>query len=242
VNNIDPDNITPLYKQLYNILLQAVKDGTFQPGDKIPSEDKLQEQFNISRVTVRSALQLLVDDEILLKIHGKGTFVADGGFSENPLFGGSFTDTCLRMNVKPSTRIILCAAMPAKVKVAAQLGLDTGEEVIHIQRLRLVDGVACILEHDYFPPAFGFLLKTELENKSLFSILKKKGFNPDYFEDHYEIWYASKKDASLLDCDPGTALLRVDQLIFSGSRIVYYNEQFIRSDRYKYAVHYFAKK
>ncbi|MDR1144048.1 MAG: GntR family transcriptional regulator, partial [Spirochaetaceae bacterium] len=221
MNKIDPSNITPLYKQLYNVLLQAIKDGTFQPGDKIPSEDKLQEQFGISRVTVRNALQLLVDDEVLLRIHGKGTFVADGGFSENPLFGGSFTDTCLRLNVKPSTHIILCTVQPARLKASVKLGLDMGEEIIHIQRLRLVDGIACILEHDYFPRSFGFLLKAELENKSLFSLLKKKGFRPDYFEDYYEIWYAPKKDAALLKCDPGTALLRVDQLIFSGGRKLY---------------------
>jgi GntR family transcriptional regulator len=240
MDKIDPNNATPLYKQLYAIILGFIQDGIFHPGNKIPSEDKLQDQFGISRVTVRKAIQLLVDDKMLLRIHGKGTFVAAGRFPENGLSGGSFTNACLRMNVKPATHIISRTVKPAKRRIAAKLGIKTGEDCIYIQRLRLADGVPCILEKDYCPRSLSFLLDTELENMSIFSLIQEKmGIIPACFEDQFGIGYASKGDAALLGCEPGAALLEIDQFINDNNgKILYYNEQFVRSDRYKYAVRY----
>ncbi|MDR0584783.1 MAG: GntR family transcriptional regulator [Treponema sp.] len=54
MDKIDSKNAVPLYKQLYQVILKAIEDGTFRPGDKIPSEEELQKQFGISRVTVRN--------------------------------------------------------------------------------------------------------------------------------------------------------------------------------------------
>jgi GntR family transcriptional regulator len=240
MDKIDPKNAVPLYKQLYQVLLTAIEDGTFRPGDKIPSEEELQKEFGISRVTVRNGLQLLVDDEFLLKIHGKGTFVADGMFSKQGFSGGSFTDVCLRMNATPATRIINRALRPAQQKIAEKLGIKAGENVIYIQRLRLVNDVPYILERDYCPLSLHFLLDVKLENVSVFSLIRENlKIVPACFEDHFEVGYASKKDAALLKCDPGTALLRIDQLISTrDAKILYYNEQLVCSNRYKYAVRY----
>jgi GntR family transcriptional regulator len=242
MDSIDPNNAQPLYKQLYQVILKAIEDGIYRPGDKIPSEEALQEQFGVSRVTVRGALSLLVDDEILLRIHGKGTFVAEGRFAESVFTGGSFTDTCLRMNAKPETRIVSREIQAAKRKIAEKLEIKPGENIIYIQRLRLVNGVACILEQDYCPLSLDFLLNVELENKSIFGLLRENlGVLPACFEDRYEVWYASKKEAVLLGCDPGYPLLRVDEIItVRGGGVLYYNEQLIRSDRYTYANRYQA--
>jgi GntR family transcriptional regulator len=240
MDKIDPKNAVPLYKQLYQVILKAIEDGTFCPGDKIPSEEELQKQFSISRVTVRNGLQLLVDDEFLLKIHGKGTFVADGMFPKQKFSGGSFTDVCLRMNAKPVTHIIGRALQPVKQRIAEKLGIKTGENIIYIQRLRLVNDVPYILERDYCPLGLNFLLDAKLENASIFNLIRENlGITPACFEDHFEVGYASKKDAALLECDPGTALLRIDQLISTkNTKILYYNEQLVCSNRYKYAVRY----
>jgi GntR family transcriptional regulator len=233
------NSIEPLYRQVYNIILKAIKAGEFHPGDKLPSEDMLQEHFKVSRVTVRTALQLLVDDEVLVKIHGKGTFVAEGRFSENIFSGGSFTDTCLRMNAKPATHIISRKVITAKARIAEKLGTKAGEDIIYIKRLRLVNGTACILEQDYCPMNLRFLLESELENASIFSLIRNKsGMIPEVFEDRFTVWYATKEEAVLLECKPGTALLRVDQLIRAGGSFLYYNEQLIHSDRYTYATRY----
>jgi GntR family transcriptional regulator len=240
MDRIDPKNATPLYKQLYQVILKAIEDGTFAHGDRIPSEEELQKQFGISRVTVRNALQLLVNDEFLIKIHGKGTFVADGMFSKRGFSGGGFTDVCLQMNAKPVTHIIDRTLQAAKQKIAEKLGIKANENIIYIQRLRMVNDVPYILERDYCPLSLNFLLDAQLENASIFGLIQEKlGIVPTCFEDHFEVGYASKKDAALLKCDPGTPLLRIDQFITTkDARILYYNEQLVCSNRYKYAVRY----
>jgi GntR family transcriptional regulator len=240
VGKIDPKSLQPLYKQLYQIIINDINNGVYHPGDKLPSEDALQEKFGVSRVTVRKAIQVLVEDEMLLRIHGKGTFVTEGRFSETIFSGGSFTDTCLRMGVTPKTHVLCREIQRAKQRIAKKLSIETGAEIIYIQRLRQIDGVPCILEQDYFPLTLRFLLDVEIENKSIFGIIKEKiGLLPKIFEDHFEVRYAAKDEAKLLECEPDTALLRVDQMISkNGFGILYYNEQLIRSDRYTYAVRY----
>jgi GntR family transcriptional regulator len=235
------DSAQPLYKQLAQAILNAICTGEYRPGDKLPSEEELQKQFGLSRVTVRNAIQVLVEEEMLLRIHGKGTFVVGGKFSENIFSGGSFTDTCLKMNVKPSTRIITRKIQPAKQKIAAKLGISNREDIIFIQRLRLVDDVVCILEYDYCPGNFRFILDMDMENKSLFSLFREKlDLHPASFDDHFSLHYASKEDAVLLECEQGSALLRVDQIIRTKTTgVLYYNMQLIRSDRYTYAVRWF---
>jgi GntR family transcriptional regulator len=237
---IDLKSLQPLYKQLCQVILNDINNGVYRPGDKLPSEEALQEKFGVSRVTVRNAIQVLVEDEILLRMHGKGTFVTQGRFSETIFSGGSFTEICLSMNVTPSTHVLCRETQPAKQRIAKKLSLEAETEVIHIQRLRRIDGVPCILEHDYFPMTLRFLLDAEIENKSIFGIIKEKiGLLPTVFEDHFEIRYAAKDEADLLECEPETALLRVDQIISKkGAGVLYYNEQLIRSDRYTYAVRY----
>jgi GntR family transcriptional regulator len=240
MTTIDHKNLQPLYKQLYQVILNDIKNGAFHPGDKLPNEDTLQEKFGVSRITVRKALQVLVEDEILIRIQGRGTFVTEGRFSETIFSSGSFTDICLRMNVTPSTHILSRELQEAKQRIAKKLLIEAGEKIIYIQRLRYLDGVPCILEYDYCPMTLSFLLDVEIENKSMFGIIKEKlGLLPAVFEDHFEVHYATKDEAKLLECEAGAALLRVNQIISKkGSGILYYNEQLIRSDRYQYAVRY----
>ena len=78
----------------------------YKPGDKIPSEPQLVNTYNISRVTVRNAIQQLVNDGVLIKKHGKGTFVKSAVYTEGFFSGGSFTETCLQMKATPYTHII----------------------------------------------------------------------------------------------------------------------------------------
>ncbi len=91
-----------LQEQLHDELFEQIQSGKYQPGDRIPSEMQLSQMYDISRVTVRNAIQQLVDEKILVKRHGKGTFVKVAVHTEGVFTGGSFTDTCLRMNATPS--------------------------------------------------------------------------------------------------------------------------------------------
>ena len=73
---IDPNSVTPMYKQVLKILSDRITSGQLKPGDKLPSETALMSEFGVSRITVRAAIIELAEDGILVRSQGKGTFVA----------------------------------------------------------------------------------------------------------------------------------------------------------------------
>lgn len=223
-----------LKEQLYQELLAQIQDGTYRPGDKIPTELQLSEMYNISRVTVRQTLARLVDEQILIKRAGKGTFVKEAPFVEKYFVGGSFTDSCFRMNTIPSTQIICRETIESPEGLNGQLG----DSVIHITRLRCVNGIPSIVEEDYFPATSIFLLQEDLTDVSFFSLVyQKTGLMPSNSESFFRIVYATKKQAELLGCSLAHALLEVSQNVMDANKkLIYINYQYIFSERYVYAV------
>lgn len=228
----------PLYQQLYDTILEKINQGKYQTGDKIPSEEQLSKMYDISRITVRSAIKKLCDDNVLVKKHGKGTFVSMPVYIDSNSAEGSFTKSCLQLGQRPSTQIIKKGSGKANEKIAKHLGIDVDEKVIHLERLRLIDDCPTILEEDYFIGNFSFMLTDEVEGKPLLDVIREHtGHKAEYFDDMMEVRYATKEQAKYLNCVTGTPLLYVSQLVVGkNNQVLYYNEQFIRSDIYKFSV------
>lgn len=228
---------TPLYQQLCDTLKEQIKSGLYKEGDKIPSEDQLSKLYEISRITVRNALQHLVDENVLIKKKGKGTFVATSVRVESMSAGNSFTKSCLQINAVPSTKVISQSKEPAEKKVATILDLEAEEKIICIKRLRLIDDIPAIFEVDYFHQSFDFLLQNDFSGTPLLEVIfRNTGIKAARIEDIYEVKHATKEHVKYLKCTISTPLLRVSQTIFKeDGQKLYYNEQYICSDRYKYA-------
>ncbi len=222
-----------LQKQLYQKIMEQLKNGTYKV-DKLPTELELCSIYNVSRVTVRKVLGKLVEENHLTKIRGKGTFVTSPQFIEDSFAGGSFTDTCIRMNAIPTTKIINIEIIPSPDKLNGRLGSC----VIHMTRLRLINHTPCIVEEDFFPESFDFLQKENLENLSILKfIYEKTGILPSDYEDFFQISHANKTYASLPNCSTGHALMQVSQNVYaSDNTLIYINEQYIFSERYIYSV------
>lgn len=227
-----------LQEQLRADLLQQIENGTYAPGDQLPTESELVEAYGVSRVTVRAALAMLVEEGVLVKRRGKGTFVRPTTLVETALTSGSFTETCLEMGLEPATRIIQAREIDANPAVIPFLGCGDAH-LIEIQRVRMAGGVACIVEHDYFPERYRFLLGCELENRSLFEILKTEGGKSVCgFEDRFRIARADAQSAELLGVTEGDPLLEVLETVYGDAAgdIIYVNRQLIASERYLYVV------
>lgn len=237
MHKLDSCSATPLYQQLYDELKAAIQQGIYKSGEQIPPEDKLCEMYGISRVTVRKALEQLTEDGILVKRHGKGTFVTEVDYVEPFDSGGSFTSSCVSMGAVPTTRILSLKVASGNKKIEKILKIAPGKELITIERLRCVDGVPVILEVDYFPSEYRFLFEQDLENQSLFQILREKGMKKIHnFQDVFGIHLATKEQSLLLNCAEKHPLLCVKQTVYgTDGGSVYYNEQYILSDRYKYS-------
>ncbi|MEH7347565.1 GntR family transcriptional regulator [Gottfriedia acidiceleris] len=238
IKSLEADHMVPLYQQLYNTIRENIASGEYKPGDRIPSEAQLIEIYNISRVTVRSALNKLVEDNILVKRHGKGTFVSMPEYVESIGVGGSFTASWQQTDVVPGTKIISKLYVNANKKIANSLNVEEGSKIIHIRRLRLVNDLPAILEEDYFLPEYDFLLEMDLDNKSILEIIRNQtGLVAKEFNDIFEVKSATKEQAEFLEYKTGSPLLRVSQTIFTEKLdLLYYNEEYIRTDRYKYAI------
>lgn len=204
----------------------------YKPGDKIPSEPQLVNTYEISRVTVRNAIQQLVNDGV----HGKGTFVKSAVYTEGFFSGGSFTETCLQMKVTPYTHIISIDKEKADEQIHSIL--SEKNELVTIKRVRYVDDVPSIVEIDYFSNDYSFLLNENIENTSLMKIIiQKKHVVMSNFEDKFTISYANKEFSELLNIPSGTPLLEITQTVSSpDNQVVYINKQYILTSKYVYAV------
>ena len=73
---INPNSAVPLYKQIANVIAQDIKDGKYNYGDRLPSELTLKDTFGVSRITIRAAISELMEEGLLVRSQGKGTFIA----------------------------------------------------------------------------------------------------------------------------------------------------------------------
>ena len=227
----------PIYRQLADLLKEQIETGIYKPGQQIPPESRFCEEYGISRVTVRKAIEILTEEGILVKQQGKGTFVAVSMIVESSNAKGSFTMSCRQNNVEPSTHFISCGPMAATGAIGKELNLQKDEHIICIKRLRCANGVPVIFETDYIASSeHSYLLGADLENTSLLEVMKKNS-NLIYsgFEDVLDVRYADEEQAEYLNCKRGTPVLGVYQKVFAqNNKILYINDQVILSERYKY--------
>lgn len=218
----------PLYLQLEQSIREGIQKGKYAYGERIPTELELQEIFGVSRITVRNAIQTLCESGLLVKRPGKGTYVSFPVVKDSYTAGGSFTISCQQIGVAPTTKVI-------QQKEGVRIG-ESKEDLIQIDRLRLVDGIPAIYEIDYFLGQHAFMLDADVENTPLMDTLTAKtGLRIGGFENEFEAVYADAWLAKHLKCPQKSALLLVKQKVLStDDEIIYYNYQYVRSEIYKF--------
>ena len=144
-----------LYLEVIEVLMRGIQEGKYPPGAKLPSEEQLAREMGISRVTLREALRALAEDGILFRRHGSGTFVRDK--KAMPVQDLSTILSISTMFARAGLEHQIVKAdhrrIPANQRVAEKLGMNPGEEVWEIERLRAIDGKPAIYSLDYFPAA-----------------------------------------------------------------------------------------
>ena len=106
----------------------------------MPSETEMIEQFDVSRITVRQALELLVEEGLIYRRRGRGTFVAVPGIEQGLNRIVSFTEDMRRRGLHPGTEVISTSVVPATEEIAGKLQVEPGEDLARYERLRLADG------------------------------------------------------------------------------------------------------
>jgi len=140
-----------LYARVETVLAGEITDGDLRVGDQLPTEGSLIARFGVSRITVRRAIQNLVNRVLVEIRRGKGTFVAAPKITQDLKELSGFVEDMHALGRKPTARVISKEIVPANATVAHQLALTRGERVVRIRRVRLADSVPLSFDETYLP-------------------------------------------------------------------------------------------
>jgi GntR family transcriptional regulator len=149
VGQINRASPLPLYHQLYELLRGEILSGRWQPGDMLPPESELIERYELSRTTVRQVLDMLVNEGLIYRQRGRGSFVAHPTVEQTLVRIISFTDDMRQRGFESGTEVIASDLVPAPSDIAQRLDIELGEELARIKRLRLADGEPMSVEESF---------------------------------------------------------------------------------------------
>jgi len=224
----------PLYVQIREALREDITKGLLKPGQKIPSEEELAKRYHVSRMTVRQGIADLINEGLLYRRRGIGTFVAQLRITRDYTKLTSFFEDMLERGLHPSSRLLNLKVIPAGPKIAKALALEKGEPVICIERLRLAADQPIAIHCAYVPQKLcPELLKEDLESQSLYMLFESYGFKLKRAVQRIEARQANQFQAHLLEVEEGAPLLYMERITFADDGTpVEYVEGYNRGDRY----------
>ena len=226
------DSFTPLYFQLKEILRDKIENLEFQEGDMIPSESEIQQRYDVSRATVRKAIQILVNEGFMEKKRGKGTFVKRRKIEEELPVLKSFTEEMSGRDA--SKKVISASYTKAPASICARLGLLSEESVFSLKRLMMVDGKPLGILHSYIPANYRLSLEEDY-TKSLYRILEKKGIRLRNSEQTIEVSMSTPEETRLMRLKSSVPTLVIERLAYSvNGEIVEYVKGVYHGDRYRF--------
>ena len=235
VDNINRRSKIPFYQQLYEILRGKIVQGDWKPGDMMPPESELIEHYQVSRNTVRQVLDLLVQEGLIYRQRGRGTFVAHPSLEQTMLRIISFTEDMQQRNFVPGTEVVSSKVITTPIEIAEKLQIAEGEELAVIERLRLADGEPMSIEksflvHRYCPN----ILRYDYALNPLRQVLEREyRIKLIHARQIIRAIMASGELAELLKIQMPSPLLFIERVSFSQDSLpVEYLEIFYRADRY----------
>ncbi len=226
----------PLYQQLMRRLQNDVAAGAYPPGGRIPSEQVLCDTYGVSRVTVRKAMLDLVQEGLLVRKQGKGTFVADARLKRDLQHITSFSDACRGMGRTAGSRLVELRRDTARAEDVERLHVQEGAQVIELCRLRLCDDEPVMLEYNRFAPDMDFIERENLQG-SLYGLLRAHGYIPSRATHDISLGHATPAVSRYLATAAGEALLLLDETVFDQqNRPLHTSRQWIRGDKFTFRI------
>lgn len=238
---VDPTSHVPMYHQVKEWLREKILSGEFAPGDKIASEKELQELLHVSRATTKQAISILVNEGLLYRRQGKGTFVSTPKVEQNINKLYSFSIDMAIAGMNPSTKIIsIEKVLNVKKSVIRELQLCENECCIKLVRLRLANNVPLILETTYLPEKiFPNIENEDFDNNTLYKMMSQKyNIVIKRAKESFEPTLTDEYESKMLELNKkGLPALLVERTSYNSAGIgVEYTVSIVRGDKCKYCV------
>jgi len=233
---LDRSSPVPLYQQLAEQLHGAIETGALSVGGRLGNEIRLAERFGVSRATMRRAIEQLVGAGAVVRKRGVGTSVVDGWISR-PIRLTSLFDDLASEGQKPDTTVLVNEVIPASTEVASILNIAVGQPVLHLRRLRGVNGDPLAVLNNYVATHLIDLRDTDFSRIGLYPALRAVGVRPSMARQRIGAREGTPEECTLLDEPAGGALLTMDRITHSDTgRPVEWGRHIYRPDRYAFTV------
>ena len=230
VGRLDSRSSAPLYLQLQRVLRSAIERQVLSPDEALPPERELADAYNVSRVTVRKALDGLVHARMLTRRQGAGTFVA-ARVEKNFATISSFTEDMLSRGRQPHSEWISRSEGTVMPEEALAFGFGPGTPVYRLVRIRYADGVSMALEHATVPK--DSLQSLESVGESLYDALGSA--RPVRVLQRLRAVLFTPEQSELLGIEPGSAGLEIERRGFAADgRTVEFTKSYYRGDAYDF--------
>ena len=235
---IDREDHQKLYFQLYEILRKKIESNEWPKGSQIPTEEDLCKMFNVSRITVRTAVTELVRQGYLKRQQGKGTFIFRNIVSEGPTMITSLHEVLFERGAQVAAKLLARSVILPVDDLNIKLNIPKDRHIIYLKRLLLIGGEPGILQESYIPYHLcPLLLEEDLEHDLLFNLLEKKyGIKLTKVENYIEITFLSADESHIIGLSEGSPAILLHQYFFSGETSVMFTRSIKRTDKFKFFI------
>lgn len=229
------DGTAPLYAQLASYIKYQIQTSVFKPGDRMITETELCEILGVSRTTVRLSMNKLVDEGLIVRYRGKGSFIAEQKLRRNINYMYNFTENIRGLGATPSSTVLQCRVEKADGMVAQRLNLPgDGAEVFRLTRLRCANGNPLMLETSYIPyylcPDIEII---NFEVASLYSVLSNQySLNLYHAEETIEAIIIEREMAEQMQISKKMPGYQIERVSYLDSGYVFeYTKSVTRADK-----------
>jgi GntR family transcriptional regulator len=224
----------PLFVQIREYIAELIISGKLEPESKIASERELSRDLDVSRMTVRRAITELVEEGLLVRRHGSGTYVAKPKITYDVAELVSYDQALVSRGLKVTRQLLEFSEVPASRRLAEQMQVDVGHPLYRVVLLILANRVPIIVEQSFFscdrcPDLYEF----DLERTSVYDLLLQRyKVNIGDTEHEIEVVEAAETTAKQLRVDEGFPLLRITRTVHRAEdgKSVQYSQDLLRSD------------
>jgi DNA-binding GntR family transcriptional regulator len=238
---VDRYSPVPMYYQVAQQLEAAIESGKLAPGTRLDGELALATQLGVSRPTLRRAIQYLVNRGYLVRRRAVGTQVIHPKV-RRPVELSSLYDDLAASSKDPRTAVLSLGTVPASDRVANALGLEDGEEVLALERLRYADGQPLAVMRNWFPPGLVQLDAELLERTGLYQLMRAAGITLHLASQTIGARGASGAEAQLLQAAKGEPLLTMERTTYNeNGQPVELGDHIYRASLYSFEIVLFTR-